>query len=251
MRPLPLKGIGLVSGSTVEREFATFSFSSRPGYTDADTRLTSIREGQDADGFGHCSIDGQASLPEYAHALLKFMSFPGIPAGFTVTDVRVKLVYSRNLGVQFGFPGMYIEFNRVLQSWRAAQESLGFGTRATWANRGVITPPDPPSAWNTPGLLSNTDCLATPSSSVLLPTGGVVGTEFTFTGAGFAADVQTWLDDSNSRNGWRIKVPTDRFTHEQYIGFAAEEATADLEPDLGVNAPNCRPLIEIDGLLPA
>lgn len=135
------------------------------------------------------------SLP--CRGLLRF-PLTGIPAGAVITNVTLAITVTK---VPSGEQGTALTLNRLLRSWGEGKKSGQTGASAsagevTWKNTGSGT-------WTAPGGAAGTDFATDPSSSVSVSTSA----KYTFPStAQLVADVQAWLNDTNSNFGWMMKA---------------------------------------------
>lgn len=149
-----------------------------------------------ASGAGPHLFSGLTATNLRRRALLAFDIASSIPEGSTVLDVELTIDVDRaQLGRTIRF-----ELRRVTSDW-------GEGASAADVPGGRGAPPEPGDAtwthtffdtddWTTAGG----DFEAAGSGSADLFGLGMA----TFTGAGLASDVQTWLDDPGTNYGWAL-----------------------------------------------
>jgi hypothetical protein len=143
---------------------------------------------------------------EVRRCFLRFDMSSQIPAGSVIESVTVTLVVTHvpPAPANCGF-----DLRRVLQPWNELQ--------VTWNSRLTGTP------WATAGAASATDTLPTASSTVqnLSPVG-----RYTFPSTPLlVADVQSWVNDPASNNGWMLAAE-DEVTLKTARGMAARENAA-------------------------
>ncbi|HXT39896.1 MAG TPA: DNRLRE domain-containing protein [Candidatus Angelobacter sp.] len=140
-------------------------------------------------------------------AVLKFDIAEQIPPGAVVTSATLTLTVVKVN--PFTPVSATFELHRLLQPWGEGTGTgfnRGLGAtngEATWDARAF-----PNDLWSSPGAAVDTDYAATVSSSALID--GPGGYPLPSTSA-LIADVQSWLDDTNSNLGW-ILVCTDEAT---------------------------------------
>lgn len=186
--------------------FVVAVLSVAPGFAIADTAvLTAAADAtlyEDvplqpplANGSGDSIFTGNTGSGEARRALIQF-DLASFPAGAVVTDVRLTLRLSRT---PTGNQGVAI--HRVTSAWSEgpsdppAEEGRGAAAQpgdATWSFRTYDT-----VAWGTPGG----DFDPVPSASILV---GATLADYTWTGAGLAADIQAWLEGSAPNDGWIV-----------------------------------------------
>ncbi|HZI33703.1 MAG TPA: DNRLRE domain-containing protein, partial [Candidatus Binatia bacterium] len=139
--------------------------------------------------------------------VLKFDAAAQVPAGTVITSATLTLTVVKVN--PFTPVSATFELHRLLQSWgegTGAGFNRGLGAtngEATWNAR--VFPDD---LWSSPGAAVDTDYVAAVSSSAFI--GGPGGYPLSSTPA-LVADVQSWLDDTNSNFGW-ILICTDEAT---------------------------------------
>ena len=144
---------------------------------------------------------GMTPLGPVRRALLEFdVAASGIPSGSVIDSVSLDLVLTK-IGAA-GSTAATFQLHPIFSAWGEGRSS-GSGTG------GVATPTD--ATWNY--RLFNTSPWIQPGGDIsLLPSGttsiGVtVGTAYTFSSqAGLVADVQNWLDNPGSNNGWILRA---------------------------------------------
>jgi hypothetical protein len=157
------------------------------------------------------------------HGLIRFDPLQKIPAGATVTSVRMSLEVLRK--PRDGFAAVQMGLYRMLQSWGEGSTlpslpdtSPGAGGsaldgEATWGYRYFNTT----NAWAEPGGSPGKDYVARSSSVAFIF--GVEDSPYEFPSSdGLIADVQRWLDHPEENQGWMLR-PLDEgpnFTARRY-----------------------------------
>ena len=170
-----------------------------------------------------------------SRGLIQFDIAAAIPAGATINSATLTLAVINANGANSTF-----ELKRLLAAWGEGTGSdFGVGTaglpgEATWNNRlGSGTP------WATAGG----DFTAASSASVAIA--GV--TNYTFSSAGLATDVQKWLDTPGTNFGWELLSQSEA-TLGSIRRFAGRLDTVNPTPKLTVNytvagGPTLQPII--------
>src|SRR5438876_186034 len=165
---------------------------------------------------------GSSGEPFRNRALLKFDVAGQIPTGATITSASLTLLVVKAPIVP---ANSIFGLHRLLVSWGEGNKSSSLGLQATtgeatWISRLFLLP-----QWAVPGGKEGTDFLT--DSSAVAPVSG--RTNYTFaTTSNLVADVQFWLDNTNSNFGW-ILISQDEATASTARRFASREA--------GANAP--------------
>jgi hypothetical protein len=168
---------------------------------DAATDATIYEDGDGslANGSGSFLFTGRSGSQNGSaerRALLAFPIAPSIPAGSTITSVRLDLMVSRTQSGEQTV-GLY----RLLEDWSEGPSDApgeeGSGTPpaagdVTWTHREF-----PGTLWSTPGASF------AQSASATLQVAGVGNYSFS-SSPELVADVQAWLDDPSSNFGWAV-----------------------------------------------
>ena len=187
-----------------------------------------------SNGAGDYMFAGRTGQPEslsIRRALVGF-DLASIPADAQVNSatLTLRLTKSADAGAAT------VSLHRALASWGEglshAPGSEGEGTfamagDATWSHRFYDT-----QFWTNPGG----DYAPAASSAITV---GTSGTFYSWTGAGLAADVQSWITDATANNGWFI------------VGDEARERTAKRFDTRKHTDPTRRPRLVIDYTLVA
>jgi hypothetical protein len=189
--PSELTSGGLPSGQLLK--IVPYSVSTTL-VADRDNSIYSDQPGN-SNGAGQLYAGLTANSSGIRRALFHFDLSP-VPAGSTVTSASVILKVSNtgsSSGGDFDF-----SLHRLTRNWGEGT-SLGTGIGAP-ANPGEATWNEAMSgsvAWTTAGG----DFISTASAGRLV---GGVGS-YTWTSAGLAADVQTWINQPSSQSGWMLR----------------------------------------------
>ncbi len=164
---------------------------------------------------------GSAGQPFRNRALLKFDIGGQIPMGATITSASLTLSVVKTPSVP---ANSTFGLHRLLVSWGEGNKTSSLGLQATtgeatWISRLFLLP-----QWALPGGKEGTDFLTDTSASTFVSGRG----GYTFVSSNLVADVQFWLDNTNSNFGW-ILMSQDEPTASTARRFASREA--------GANAP--------------
>jgi hypothetical protein len=165
---------------------------------------------------------GNAGQPYRNRALLRFDIAGQIPAGAAITSATLTL-----LVVKIPSPPTSSTFDlqRLLVSWGEGNKGGSLGLPATMGEATWTSRFSPLPQWTVPGGKPGTDFLTDTSASKFVSGNG----PYTFaTTSNLVADVQFWLDNTNSNFGW-ILISEDEATASTARRFASREA--------GTNAP--------------
>jgi hypothetical protein len=165
----------------------------------ADTTLHQGFPDNNLGGLAHVGVgdSGVGAL----RTLYRF-DLSSIPAGATVTSVKLNFAVTK---AAFG-TGPTVELHRMLQPWVEGNKvgiTANHGDAATtgestWNNRS-----HPSTAWQAAGAAGSTDASSTVSASIAVDSGTTFSVSST---AGLVADVQGWVTNSSSNNGWLLKA---------------------------------------------
>jgi hypothetical protein len=154
-------------------------------------------------------------------ALLEFDIATPVPAGATITSATLTLTVSKVNPLSS--VSSTFELHRLLQPWGEGA-GVGFNTgrvatngEATWIARA-----SPGDLWSSPGAAVDTDYTAAATSSAFIT--GPNSYPFPSTSA-LAADVQSWLDNTNANFGW-ILVCLDEATAFTSHRFSSRESAS-------------------------
>ena len=140
-------------------------------------------------GDSHGLGAGMNSHGSPMRAMFKF-DLSAIPQNATVTSVSLTVNEIKENSIS----STDYEVHRILQSWNA--------TEATWDNRTAA------SAWSSPGLGAGTDYTSDPSATITAAV-GAIGPHTFSSNASLVADVQAWITDPSSNNGWFFKAAVE------------------------------------------
>lgn len=166
----------------------------------ADNTLYFDPSGSLSNGAGPVMFAGRTGGGETRRAVLRFDVTSSIPAGSTVTSVSLELTITMSASSVPDDQSIHMLTSDWGESTSVASSGGGGGGGtaqpgdATW-----IHTFSPSSNWTTAGG----DFVATASATASVPASGTVS----FNGPGLAADVQAWLDGTQSDYGWLIKGP--------------------------------------------
>lgn len=178
-----------------------------------DNTLYESATGELSNGAGHHLFAGNTAIPEIRRALIAFDVAGAVPAGSTITGVRLTLSMSATIVGQ-----RPVSLHRAAADWGegASQAPAPEGTGApaeagdaTWLHAFFDT-----SFWSTEGG----DFESSASATALVDQIGLYTWDST---ASLVADVQAWLDDPDGNFGWILvgdeaAVPsTKRFDSSQ------------------------------------
>jgi hypothetical protein len=164
-------------------------------------------------------ISGTTASGFRNRAVLQFDIAAQIPAGAMVTSATLTLTVAKVN--PFTPVSATFELHRLLQPWGEGTGTgfnRGLGAtngEATWIARAF-----PNDLWSSPGAAADTDYVATASSSAFIA--GPDSYPLSSTAA-LVADVQSWLDNTNSDFGW-ILVCTDEATPFTSHRFSSRES---------------------------
>ena len=166
----------------------------------ADNTLYFDPSGSLSNGAGPVMFAGLTGGGEPRRAILRFDVTSTVPAGSTITAVTLELTISASASLTPNDQSIH----RITSDWGegtsvASSGGGGGGGAAQPGDATWIHTFSPSSNWTTTG--GDFDASASATSSV--PASGSA----TFSGAGLVADVQAWLDGTQSDFGWLIKDP--------------------------------------------
>ncbi len=151
--------------------------------------------------------------------LIEFDIAQSVPAGATITSATLQLTVGQVAGSGGGTGGFTtgsftIDLFDETQPWGQPTNFVGatsFGGRghgappdygdATWNDAFYNSNPALATPWNAPGGNWNSSQAPSASTSVL----GVAGNSFTWSSSQTASDVQNWLDNPSSNDGWLLR----------------------------------------------
>jgi hypothetical protein len=182
--------------------------------------------------------------------LIEFDITDNIPVGATITGVQLTLVVgqapnanSRTIGL-FALTSSWGEGTTGSTKTALSGTGSGFPANpgdATWNARFYSS--TSPTLWNTPGGDFN---IASPASASLTLS-PVVGNTAIWTSAGLVSDVQGWLNNPSSNDGWLLKNFTETGP-QTVVGFYSREwGTVAGEP---ANASTQQPQLQITFTVP-
>ncbi len=206
-----------------------------------DNTLFEDPSGQSSDGAGDSIFAGRTGAinDTVRRALLQF-DLTSIPAGSTVTSVSLKLTMLQTIS------GAYpASLHRCAASWGEGASGPSFGESegggfpaqtgdATWLHRFYAT-----STWTTAGG----DFAAGASATTSVDQVG----DYTWSSAQLTADVQSWVNNPASNNGWVLRGDEAATGSAKRYGSRAQALAAD-RPALTVTyTPPCPGDINGDG----
>lgn len=182
-----------------------------------------------SNGAGTGMFAGRSGQDLIRRALISFDVSSAVPAGSTVTDVRLTLHLSRSAGGTND-----VSLFRTLAAWgegtSVAAGEGGTGAAATANDATWVHTFFPAQTWA--GAGGGDGGYFAAGSSATLAVGGV-SAFYTWQSTGLVSDVQSWVDSPASNFGWTI------FGDEEFSGTAKRFDTRE-HPDAGV-----RPQLEI------
>lgn len=155
----------------------------------SDTWILAENPDGNLNGDFHGLGAGMNSHGSPMRAMIKF-DLSQIPANATVTAVSMTVTEVKENSIAT----TDYELHRILQNWTASE--------ATWNNRTAS------SAWSAAGLAADTDYTAT-ASGTITATVGAFGPHTFDSNDKLIADVQAWISDPTSNNGWFFKAATE------------------------------------------
>ncbi|WP_395736979.1 PQQ-dependent sugar dehydrogenase [Prosthecobacter sp.] len=187
-----------------------------------------------ASGQGGMMFAGVTNTGSPRRGLIAF-DVSSVPAGATVSSAQVQL--SVQLGQGSNNP---MSLNLLTQSWGEGTSNAGdtggtgvFGTAgdATW-NARFFSLTASSTLWTTPGG----DFIGTASATTPVSAAGT----YTWTSAQLATDVQGWVSNPASNNGW-ILLGDEASTFNAKRVYSREATTASLRPQLSINYASLPP----------
>ncbi len=180
-----------LSGSALRVRAATIAIS-----PSQDNTLYESATGTLSNGAGSHLFAGTAASGLVRRGLLAFNIAGNIPAGSTILSASLRMHMSRTIG-----SAEVVDLHRVSSAW-------GEGSSVAFGEEGGGAPPQPGDAtwvhtfydtadWASPG--GDFDPAASGSTTVI----GVAFYTWPTT-AGLVADVQSWLDNPATNNGWLL-----------------------------------------------
>jgi len=159
---------------------------------------------------------GNAGQPYRNRALIRFDIADRIPAGAVITAASLKLTVVKIPSVP---ADSAFELHRLLKSWNEGNKDTNAGEQATtgeatWLSRFFLLP-----GWTTPGGNPGAD-FSTNASAATFVTG--LGSYTFDSGSNLIADLQFWLDNTNTDFGWML-VSQDEATESTARRFASRE----------------------------
>ena len=187
----------------------------------ADTTLFEFNPDYNLGGYSSLAAGATASLTQgkKSRALMKFNIAANVPAGAVISKAVLHLTVVKTPG-SGGTPSTFATY-RVLVPWGEGTNALSatglpaFSGDATWNHRLY-----PSVAWADPGGAADSDYASSRSSSASIGALGIYDFENT---AEAIADVQHWLDNPGSNNGW-ILICDSEDTFETARRFGARES---------------------------
>jgi hypothetical protein len=151
--------------------------------------------------------------------LIEFDIAQSVPAGATITSATLQLTVGQVAGSGggtggFTTGGFTIDLFDETQPWGQPTnfvDATSFGGHghgappdngdATWNDAFYNSNPALATPWNASGGNWNSSQVPSGSTSVL----GIAGNSFTWSSSQMASDVQNWLDNPSSNNGWLLR----------------------------------------------
>jgi hypothetical protein len=195
----------------------------------ADNTLYEDEAGILSNGQGESFFAGRTALEVLRRGLIRF-DFSAIPAGSTITNVSLTLHCTRSISLAEN-----MTLHRALQSWgEGASNALGEGGRGVTAEAGDATWIHRFSGGQTWTTIGG-DFDATASATT--PVAGIGS--YVWTSQLLATDVQGWIDNPSSNNGWFLLGAEDLVASAKR--FASRENSDEL----------LRPSLNIEYVVPA
>jgi len=160
-----------------------------------DNTLFEDLEGDVSNGAGVFFFAGATFVPEIRRGVIAFDIVGAVPEGATIDAVSLTLHMSKTIvGPQV------VSLHRILADWGEgvsdAPMEEGQGTEAERGDATWVHSFFPTVNWNSPGG----DFVVDPSGDALVANIGF----YTWSSAGMAADVQSWLDSPDDNFGWIV-----------------------------------------------
>lgn len=178
----------------------------------ADTTIYDDGAGEVANGAGAGLFAGRNGIAQTTRALLRFDIASVVPAGATINGVSLRLVKGAGPST-----GTIVNVHRITSDWGEGS-TVGSGggggggpattNSATWVHTFYST-----QTWTTQGG----DFMATPIASQNILGSGA----YTWSSAGMANDVQTWLNGGAGNFGWILRG--NEFGMSNAVRFASRE----------------------------
>ncbi len=160
-----------------------------------DNTLYEDPQGDVSNGQGPDIFAGTNQVPTIRRAVLKF-NLNTVPPGSVVTAATLRLNVNRVRGGSHA-----VTVHKLLADWgegpSAAFTNTGMGVPAAYGDATWLHTFYDADFWSTPGG----DFVAAPSATTQI---GGLG-NFTWSGPGMQADVQSWLNDPSSNFGWIVR----------------------------------------------
>lgn len=175
---------------------------------------------------------GLGAAAAKSRALFKFDVASKVPTNALISSVRLTLRVTKAPTPRVNST---FDLRKVLVSWGEGKKSGATGGRATvgeatWKLRSTGSATVPAVAWSAPGGVAGTDFSGAVSSSTqVLGTGAFVFPS----SASMVADVQAWLQDTNSNFGWCL-VSESESSARTARRFGSREAAAASRPTLEI-----------------
>ncbi len=172
----------------------------------ADTCVFAVAPSNSMGGSLSLAVGGNGKK-QPGRGLIRFDITPALPAGATVTAARLVLQVTKDPG---SAPPSSFHLHRLLVPWTEGRGTGNTGSKAaagevTWSHRSF-----PDTKWSADGGLEGVDYVATPSALVAMQDAG----EYVLSGPGLVSDVQRWISDPASNQGWMLvsDLETTAFT---------------------------------------
>ena len=210
-----------------------------PSVAAAQSQTVTLRASRDAgimaeDGTLANGVDGLHvgvnNNGDERRALIRF-DVASIPAGSTITNVRLRLFMSRTSGGDID-----VELHRLTRTWsEGPADPGGGGGQGAPASAGDVTWTHAiydTVLWTTPG--GDLDAAASATRTV-----GTATQAYTWSSATLTGDVQAWVDGSSNNEGWILVAP-GATTGDARRFESREAATSSRRPALLVtfSSPN-------------
>ena len=200
--------LGFFLGAAVAANAATVTINPV-----ADTSLFENNPDNNLGGIGFFPVGFTViTQGKQARGLVKF-DVSSIPPGSTITSAQLAL-HSANSGPRPG--NLTVGIHRALVSWTEGDnEGQGSGELGSFADEGESSWNRrfaPSTTWGAPGGQAGADYVSAASTTFSLPQVGAA----TASGAQLAADIQTWVNNSQTNFGWFL-IPQNDVPNRQVV----------------------------------
>jgi hypothetical protein len=178
-----------------------------------------------ANGGSHLHAGGTQSGKGIRRALIEF-DVSSIPGGSTINSATLTLHVLRHAN---SATATTMDLHRVTREWSEGPSGVdelfaetGEGWPAQAGDCTWVYATNPTAAWNTPGG----DFEASASATAAIPLG--TGIDVTWSSAGMASDVESWVNNAGDNHGWILMGPQKRV-------FAPREDAESIQPTLQID----------------